>query len=199
MKKVNLDDGICGNKSEEKVKAKTEKKQKKKKGEDFIDYANKNGIELKLVYEERANQRDEKRNVANPKVIDAPGYKKQKKSGNRGDKPYNGEGKKFQKSYNKTDCRFDLHYCNILFDTEHLPPDGGSSNLPLPTHEILLSIPSFISVHCRSFSLRLRQCLRACGRFILYPAVAFEPCGPGAGGHGGEIARRGGEGSAGGH
>ena len=67
MRNVKIDDGIFGDShtkdedKNDKSKSAKNQKSKKKKGEDFLDYANKNGIELNLVYEDKAILRDEKR------------------------------------------------------------------------------------------------------------------------------------------
>jgi hypothetical protein len=118
MKNVNIDDGIFGGdqgKSEDqKEKSKGAKKAKKKKGEDFIDYANKNGIELNLQYEDKSLLREEKKFVpastgtpvpikaayVKPKgpYVKSDKFEKFEKYDKFGGQANNAEGKKF---YNK--------------------------------------------------------------------------------------------------
>jgi hypothetical protein len=89
MKNVNIDEGIFGvqqkkeNSNVDKSKPKTSKK---KKGQDFLDFANKNGIQLNFEYEEKVNLKDDKQNIANVKEVG------QKKFGSGNARQYNSGG-----------------------------------------------------------------------------------------------------------
>jgi len=104
MKNVKIDDDIFGESKiagDKKDKSKSNKaKSKKNKGEDFLDYATKNGIELNLVYEDKVNAKEEKRHVNNgpqPTHI-----KKNPRTFQKNDKYPNQDGKKYYKnSYSK--------------------------------------------------------------------------------------------------
>ncbi len=129
MRNVKLDEGIFSQ-GESKEKGKSGGKKvnnKKKKGEDFLDYANKNGIELNLQYEDKA-LRDEKKAAAKtskgafpitsndqpikqertPSTFEKKGYK----SGyNTNTNSYNNPKPHFKKTFRTGNNKFDQ--CNM--------------------------------------------------------------------------------------
>ena len=120
MKRVTIDESIFGQgESKDKNKSGSKKVSKKKKGEDFLDYANKNGIEVNFQYEDKAIKEDKKilnKNTAKPTVINAQPYKQDKPSGNtnfRGGYKggYNNRKPHFKKNFRTGNNKFDQ--CNM--------------------------------------------------------------------------------------
>ena len=121
MKKVTVDDSIFSQKDlKEKGKSAGKKstQNKKKKGEDFLDYANKNGIELNLQYEDKVNKEDKyKLNKANPKQLNnSQPYKQEKPTGGNNFKAgfktgYNRKPQQHKKNFRTGNNKFDQ--CNM--------------------------------------------------------------------------------------
>lgn len=102
MKGVKLDDNIFTSKdkaNEAQSSQKQGKKQKKNRGEDFLDYANKNGIQLNLEYEDKANTRMEKKGSNYQSSKPKGKFQGEKEGKGQGGKPSYQEGGKKYKGY----------------------------------------------------------------------------------------------------
>jgi hypothetical protein len=120
MKKVTIDESIFSQgETKDKSKSGSKKVSKKKKGEDFIDYANKNGIEVNIQYEDKAAKEDKNflnKNIAKPTVINAQAYKQEKPTGNNNFRGgykggYNNRKPQFKKNFRTGNNKFDQ--CNL--------------------------------------------------------------------------------------
>jgi hypothetical protein len=132
MKNAKIDDSAFGGSSKptepNKKDSKGKKANKKAKGLDFIDYANKNGIQVNLQYEVNGNQtNDKKERKPYPNNDYNKGGNNYNNNANNNNANYNNNNSNYNSTY-KNKRPYNPNYKNINENHEYTPNDNYSEN-----------------------------------------------------------------------